>query len=315
VPLTAANVGVVTVSRPTAPAPETLTITADSGVHVSVVIPCYNAAHLVGRQIEALQRQNVPFTWEIIVADNGSSDGSAVAAAAYSTAALPVTVCDASGHQGVNHARNIGVRNSSGEFILLCDADDQVNEGWLAAMSEAFTSGAELVGGRLVRVTSDQRAIGVPGDDGLRNDLNYLPWPTGANCGFSRTVYDELGGFDEGYARGGDETDFFWRGQLRGHALHFVPDAAIMYTQKSAAKRRFLQYYHYGRSHVRLFKVFATAGMPRASNKRAVQAWITIVRGFIAGIRSPQRRQIAISHLGQRCGRIAGSVEFRVWYL
>ena len=313
-PLTAANVGVMTVSRPTAPAPEPVTIADDSGVHVSVVIPCYNAAHLIGRQIEALQRQNVPFTWEILVADNGSSDGSAATAAAYSAPALPVTVCDAGARQGVNHARNIGVQNSSGKYILLCDADDQVNEGWLAAMNEAFTSGANLVGGRLVRVTSEQEPVGVP-DDGLRNDLDYLQWPQGANCGFSRAVYDELGGFDEGYTRGGDETDFFWRGQLRGHALRFVPAAAIMYTEKSAPKRRFFQYYHYGRSHVQLFKAFATAGMPRASNRRAVRAWIEIVRGFVAGIRSPRRRRIAISHLGQRCGRIAGSVEFRVWYL
>src|ERR1700729_4261011 len=119
-------------------------MTANPPVHVSVVIPCYNAAHLVGRQLEALQRQDVTFRWEIVVADNGSSDGSATVASAYWTEALPVTVCDASDLQGVNHARNVGVGNSSGEFILLCDADDQVAEGWLAAMSEAFASGAGL---------------------------------------------------------------------------------------------------------------------------------------------------------------------------
>jgi glycosyltransferase involved in cell wall biosynthesis len=288
-------------------------MTANGPVHLSVVIPCYNAAHLVGRQLEALQRQDVTFRWEIVVADNGSSDGSGAAASAYSTEALPVTVCDASGRQGVNHARNVGVGNSSGEFILLCDADDQVADGWLAAMSEAFASGAGLVGGRLVRVTPDQRAVGVP-DDGLRNDLNYLRWPQGANCGFSRAVYDELGGFDESYTRGGDETDFFWRGQLGGHALRYVAGAAIMYTEKPAPKARFRQYYYYGRSHVQLFKAFAGMGMPRASNKRAVQAWIDIARGLLAGVRSRDRQRIAISHLGQRCGRIAGSVAFRVWY-
>jgi glycosyltransferase involved in cell wall biosynthesis len=294
--------------------PEEVTMTDDSRVHLSVVIPCYNAAHLVGRQLQALQRQDVTFRWEIVVADNGSSDGSAAAAAAYSAQALPVTVCDASTRQGVNHARNVGVQNSSGEFILLCDADDQVTDGWLAAMNDAFTSGAALVGGRLVRVTPDQRPVGVP-DDGLRNDLEYLQWPQGANCGFSRAVYDELGGFDETYTRGGDETDFFWRGQLRGHALRYVSGAAIMYTEKPAPKQRFRQYYHYGRSHVQLFKAFAPTGMPRASNKRAVRAWIDIIRGLAAGVRSPQRRRIAISHVGLRCGRIAGSVVFRAWYL
>lgn len=286
----------------------------DSRVHLSVVIPCYNAADVLGGQLAALQRQNVTFTWEIIVANNGSSDATGATAAGFSTESLPVVVCDASARRGVNHARNVGVRHSRGEFILLCDADDQVTDGWLAAMSEAFTSGASLVGGRLVRVTPDKRPVGVA-DDGLRMDLSYLPWPQGANCGFSRAVYDQLGGFDEGYTRGGDETDFFWRAQLRGYTLEYVPAAAILYTEKPVAKQRFWQYYYYGRSHVQLFKAFAATGMPRGSIRSTVRAWLNIIRGLVAGARSGDRRRIAIQHLGQRVGRIGGSAAFRVWYL
>ena len=87
-----------------------------------------------------------------------------------------------------------------------------------------------------------------------------------------------------------------------------------MYTEKPAPTARFRQYYYYGRSHVQLFKAFAATGMPRASTKRAVLAWIGIARGLVAGVRSRDRQRIAISHLGQRCGRIVGSVAFRVWY-
>ncbi|HTX09589.1 MAG TPA: glycosyltransferase family 2 protein [Solirubrobacteraceae bacterium] len=286
----------------------------DSRVHVSVVIPCYNAAGVLGGQLVALQRQIASFKWEIIVADNGSTDATAFTAAQYSTQSLPVVVCDASAHRGVNHARNVGVRNSRGDFILLCDADDQVTDGWLAAMSEAFTSGASLVGGRLMRVTPDRRPVGVA-DDGLRKDLSYLPWPQGANCGFSRPVYDELGGFDEGYTRGGDETDFFWRAQLRGYTLEYVRAAAILYTEKPVSKQRFWQYYYYGRSHVQLFKAFAAAGMPRGSIWSVLRAWLEILRILVAGVRSGDRRRIAIQHLGQRVGRIGGSAAFRVWYL
>jgi glycosyltransferase involved in cell wall biosynthesis len=282
-------------------------------VHLSVVIPCYNGADLIGRQLAALQQQEVTFKWEIVVADNGSTDGSDMTASAYSTESLPVAVCDAGARRGVNHARNVGVRNSSGEFILLCDVDDLVAEGWLAAMSEAFRSGSSLVGGRLIRVTPDQARVGVP-DDGLRNDLNYLPWPQGANCGFARAVYDELGGFDESYARGGDETDFFWRAQLRGYPLAYVPEAAVRYTEKPEPQQGLRQFYYYGRAHVQLFKAFAANGMPRASNKRALRAWMGIASGLIMGVRSTARRRTAIQWLGQRCGRIGGSVAFRTWY-
>lgn len=286
----------------------------DSQFDVSVVIPCYNAVDVVGRQLAALQRQTVRSTWEIIVADNGSTDESAARAAEYSSAAIPVVICDASDRRGINHARNIGVRHARGRFILLCDADDEVSEGWLAAMIEAFASGAGLVGGRLIRVGADETPVGgIDGD--LRNDLNYLPWPQGANCGFTRAIYDEIGGFDETYKGGGDETDFFWRAQLRGYTLEFVSQATVRYTERSRARQRFRQNYYYGRSHVQLFSAFAANGMPRASSRGALRFWLTIPWHLLVGLHRPDRRRIAISRLGQRCGRIAGSAVYREWYV
>lgn len=285
----------------------------DSPVLVSVVIPCYNGADVLRRQLWALQRQDIAVSWEIIVADNGSTDGSAEAAREFAAARIPVTVCDASNRRGINHARNVGARAARGKFILLCDADDEVTDGWLAAMVDAFTSGATLVGGRLIRVAPDQSPLGVP-DDGLRTDLSFLPWPQGANCGFTRPIYDELGRFDESYRGGGDETDFFWRAQLRGHALRYVPDAAVLYTQRPAARQRFRQHYRFGRSHVQLFKRFAPHGMPRASTMAAIRFWLTIIWVFLLAVPAPDRRRLAVAHLGQRCGRIGGSTAFRVWY-
>ena len=285
----------------------------DAPVCVSIVIPCYNGADVLGRQLAALQQQDITLGWEIIVADNGSTDGSVMAAREFDAAPVPVTVYDASHRRGINHARNVGARHARGGLILLCDADDQVTDGWLAAMVEAFASDAALVGGRLIRVTPDQRPLGVA-DDGLRTDLGFLPWPQGANCGFTREVFDELGGFDESYRGGGDETDFFWRAQLRGHKLTYVPDAAILYTQRPAPRQRFRQHYSYGRSHVRLFKTFAARGMPRASTIAALRFWLTIIWFLVLALPAPNRRRLALAHLGQRCGRIAGSAAFRVWY-
>jgi glycosyltransferase involved in cell wall biosynthesis len=285
----------------------------ETPVCASVVIPCYNAAEVVGRQLSALRRQQTDFKWEIVVADNGSTDDLAQKVAEYAAGPVSVTMCDASARRGINHARNAGAQRAGGRLILLCDADDQVADGWLAEMVAALVSGATLVGGRLIRVAPDQTPLGLP-EDGLRNDLSYLPWPQGANCGFTREVYDELGGFDERYRGGGDETDFFWRAQLSGHVLAYVPRAAVLYTQRPDTGARFRQHYRYGRSHVQLFKAFSGRGMPRTSALGALRAWLTIVRGFLIGVRSPNRRRLAVAHLGQRCGRIVGSLALRVWY-
>ena len=285
----------------------------ETDLSASVVIPCYNAAEVVGRQLAALQRQQVEFMWEIVVADNGSTDELAGAVAEYAVGPVPVTVCDASERRGINHARNVGSRRARGRFILLCDADDQVTDGWLAAMVKALASGSTLVGGRLIRVAPDQTPLDMP-EAGPRNHLKFLPWPQGANCGFARTVYDEVGGFDERYQGGGDEADFFWRAQLCGHALTYVPDAAILYTQRPEGSQSFRQHYHYGRSHVQLFKAFAAQGMPRASTAGALRAWLIIAWSLLTGIRSTNRRRLAVAHLAQRCGRISGSIALRVWY-
>lgn len=288
--------------------------TPEADVRVSVVIPCYNGADVIGRQLEALARQRVDFSWEVVVADNGSTDGSAAVAARHSSDVLPVRTCDASARKGINHARNVGVSHSRGRYILLCDADDAVQDGWLAAMDAAFSAGARLVGGRLIRVTADDRPVGV-GEEGMRNDLEFLPWPQGANCGFARAVYDEVGPFDEDYLGGGDEADFFWRAQVRGDELVYVPEAAIRYTERPSSKARFRQHYRYGRSHAQLFHAFAADGMPRSSTAYALWFWTTIWSRLAASVLVRRWRRHAVAHLAQRCGRLGGSLAYRVWYL
>lgn len=92
---------------------------------VSVIIPCYNRAHTVGRAIESALGQGYD-PLQIVVADDESSDDSVAVASRY-----PVTVI-ACRHAGAAATRNAGVAAATGEYIAFLDADDSWTDGSLS---------------------------------------------------------------------------------------------------------------------------------------------------------------------------------------
>jgi glycosyltransferase involved in cell wall biosynthesis len=147
---------------------------------VSVVIPARNARRTLGAQLEALRAQDYAGPWELVVADNGSTDGTADLASAWAHT-LPLRVVDASLRRGASFARNRGWRSALGDLMAFCDADDVVSSGWLSRLTEAAEE-ADLVGGpyEFRRLNAIQ---GQPWWDGasLPVGLNFLPFMVGGN--------------------------------------------------------------------------------------------------------------------------------------
>jgi glycosyltransferase involved in cell wall biosynthesis len=235
---------------------------------VSIVIPVRNGAATLGEQLEALARMDdVPCDVEVVVADNGSTDGTAALAQGFA-GRLPVRVVSCGHASGINVARNCGIRATSSDRVLLCDADDQVDAGWLAAMHRAFEAGGEVLGGPL-----DYRRLNSPtvrawrGAEEARVGVlhGFLPSAHGANLGFTRAAFEAIDGFDETFRGGGDDTDFVWRAQLAGHRLSEVPDAVVHYRLRPTLRSHVRQWYAYGRSEALLHQKFASSGMTRRS--------------------------------------------------
>lgn len=86
---------------------------------VSVVIPVFEGERYLGEAIESALRQSVPPT-EVIVIDDGSSDGSAALADSFGG----VVRCVRQAHAGIGAGRNRGVAEARGELIAFLDADD-----------------------------------------------------------------------------------------------------------------------------------------------------------------------------------------------
>jgi Glycosyl transferase family 2 len=103
---------------------------------VSVIIPAYNRATLLPFTLDAVLAQ-VPPPAEVIVVDDGSTDGTAAVAAGYASRVR----CIAIGNSGDLVARNVGLRAAQAERVAFCDSDDLWRPGFLAAMAALF--GAE----------------------------------------------------------------------------------------------------------------------------------------------------------------------------
>src|SRR4051812_28957961 len=91
---------------------------------VSVVIPARNAARLLPLQLAALAKQTYAGTWEVVVADHRSADGTARVASEWAARLPCLRVVSVGRRGGANVARNEGARAARGEVLAFCDADD-----------------------------------------------------------------------------------------------------------------------------------------------------------------------------------------------
>lgn len=282
-------------------------------MELSVVIPTRDASATLGDQLRALLAQEgLSDRWEIIVADNGSTDGTAELVRGFSGSSIPIRYADAGAEPGVNRVRNRGVAASRGRFIIICDADDIVEEGWLRSMWSALADGADVVGGALRMSAKAGRDV-CEAPEFLPYQA-FLPSASGANCGFRRDVFDDLGGFDEAFRGGGDDKDFFWRAQLSGYKLQLQPSAIIRYTPRSSARGVFRQRFHYGAARPQLYAKFKESGMPRSSTRRALRIWFGLPVHAYRIARGGRARYASASTLGFAAGRLVGSWRRKVWY-
>ena len=276
---------------------------------ISVVVPARNAAAVLGGQLAALRGQTYPGDWEVIVADNGSSDDTAEVAHTWGTRLPGLRVIPASGTRGPGAARNVGARAAQGDMLAFCDADDRVAPGWLTACHQALAD-ADVVAGAI-----DITTLAVPPEEPTRyfnaEMFGFLPAGLGANLAARRDAFLNLGGFDEGM-RVGEDIDFCWRSQLAGLRYAEAPDALVVKRVPVTAYEIVRKTFLYGRSDAALYGRYRSKGMPRQLGRAVrVPAWLVRHPHFL--LRTQGRKQWAWNG-GTFAGRLVGSIEHRVLY-
>ena len=284
---------------------------------ISVVVPMRDAVATLGAQFAALANQSYEGAWELIVADNGSTDGSRQLAEEWLGRIPGMKIVDASDRRGPSSARNAGAAAAKGRLLAFCDTDDVVDQGWLDALIAALETHDFVVGS--MDDTSLNRGLPASWFD-LRSHptdptatSNFLPYARSCNLAITREAFLAVGGFDDELTHGEDK-DFSWRVQAAGYALHFAPDAVVSYRRRRNAKSIWRQYVGFGRSDVLLYRRFREAGLPRSSWMKALRAYATLIvtapKLLVHQRRGPWVRAAAI-----RWGRIVCSIRERTLYL
>jgi len=185
---------------------------------VSVVIPALNAEGTIAEQLAAVLAQECPLPFEVVVADNRSTDSTRDIVRTSAEHDSRLRIIDASESQGDAVARNAGVDASRSPFVAFCDADDVVQPGWLAAIHDALTSGAHAV-----NVTREYWSLN-PGRQAAGGlEMVNTAWVAGGAFAVRRGLFLQLGGFDPAMPTASDtEFGFRLRDRMGRHPMQLT---------------------------------------------------------------------------------------------
>lgn len=283
---------------------------------LSVVVPCYNAEETIGAQLDALVEQQWSHPWEVVLVDNRSTDGSLTIIQEYSKRFPHIRVVDASARQGQPHALNVGIAAAAAEAIAICDADDVVAPGWVAAMGEALSE-HDFVAGRMEtrRLNPEwvYASIGQhPQMAGLQASTYppHLPHAGSGNLGIRRSVHDRVGGFNEDFPYLLD-TEYCFRVQLAGVKLQYWPQAVVHLRCRATLGGIYGQARNWSQYEVLLFSRY------RKTNAREWWRWRAYVGIWLASIKQLPRlasfqtgRALIAWRLGRQVGILRGALRY-----
>ncbi len=172
---------------------------------VSIIVPVYNAERFLGECVESVLDQSYA-DWELLLVDDGSTDGSSVVCRYYAEADGRIkTVTQENG--GVSSARNVGLDMARGNYVFFLDADDELYPYTISLLHKIATSdNAEIVIGRSVnseRKPDDKnpdyenvaRGVKIENSYKVCRDMLYRkPHPDTSVCGrlMSRYLFDDI---------------------------------------------------------------------------------------------------------------------------
>jgi glycosyltransferase involved in cell wall biosynthesis len=193
-------------------------------MRASVVVPAHNAERTIGRTLAALGGQEFDGQYEVIVVDDGSTDGTA---AIVEVAPPPVRLVRQA-QAGAAAARDAGVAAADAPVIAFTDSDCEPTPGWLEAGLAAIDRGADVVQGG---IEPPPGAVAFPWDHTLWR-TEPSAWFETANLFVRRKVLDGAGGFEPLFPNAGgrpigEDTWLGWRMRRAGARIGFEPAALV----------------------------------------------------------------------------------------
>jgi len=206
---------------------------------ISILIPCYNQANLIGQTVDTILKQTRPPD-EIIVVDDASTDKSVEV-----LSKLPIRLLRHQTNQGPAVARNTALGEALGEIVIYIDADAIADHHLIESILKAYQQPTSYplggIGGRgietNIRSVHDRwRAYHAKQDYGPRMHHN-VPYLYGLCASYIRSTLLEVGGFDPFFpTNAGEDADLGYRLRRTGYRLHYTPDAIVYHQHSDTAE-------------------------------------------------------------------------------
>lgn len=222
---------------------------------VTVVIPNYNGIKYIRDCMDSLYKQE-DISFEILVVDNGSKDGSLEI---LKTEYVDAKVIALEENTGFCHAVNVGIQNSGTPYVILLNNDTVVKPGFVEALQEAIEESERIFSvSSMMLSMADESRIDDAGDG-----YSMLGWAYArgkgkpaaryekrakvfAACGgaaiYRKEVFEKIGYFDENHFAYLEDIDIGYRARIHGYRNAYEPKAKVIHAGSATSGSRYNEF-------------------------------------------------------------------------
>jgi len=236
-------------------------------VFFSIIVPVYNRPDEVGELLESLSTQSFT-SFELVLVEDGSTKPCDAEVEKFrERIAIHYIVKTNSGR---SDSRNVGMKNAKGDYFIFFDSDCIIPPGYLEVVNDFLINDyTDCFGG------PDREH---PSFNDLQKAINYAMtsfWTTGGirggkvnmekfkprtfNMGFSREVYEKVGGFKDMY---GEDIDLSIRISRAGFTTSLLHDAFVYHKRRVNLKKFYRQVHIFGQARINLYKMYPDSLKP-----------------------------------------------------
>lgn len=211
-----------------------------SSIEVSVVVPCYNHAKYLGEALRSVLDQTYK-NWECLIVNDGSLDDTENVAKEWCAKDARFNYLYKE-NGGLSSARNYGIKNAKGKYILTLDADDKFEPTFIEKAQKILLSNQEVGivcswGYRFIEERTFE--LFQPNGNTLKDFLFYNSGI--ASSLFRKECWEATGGYDEKMKLGYEDWEFYISVCKLGWKVHVIEEPLFLYRQHQISMRTVAQ--------------------------------------------------------------------------
>nr|WP_314897221.1 glycosyltransferase family A protein [uncultured Flavobacterium sp.] len=198
---------------------------------VSIIVPCYNQAQYLDEALQSLYDQTYT-NWECIIVNDGSPDNTEEIVQKWEAKDSRFTYLYKE-NGGVSSARNLGIENAKGKFIVTLDADDKYEASFIEKALTVLVNNTEIgIVSSWGMYFTNEKQLQV--FKSTAQSVTDFLFHNGVNMGsslFRKECWVSAGGYDEDPRNGYEDWEFYLRVCALGWEVHIIEEVLFFYRQ------------------------------------------------------------------------------------